>query len=463
MILLVLASLRLVFVVEGVFNAVWGAPRRRARLSRIFIYTFALGALGLVLGGIGAGLRTIRSGDANSFLSSALVAAVAPFLLKAFFLTLLYRYVPNARVRLAPAAVAGATCALGLELLRLAFGVYVDAMLRMNLITGSLAFALFAIVSLYFAWALILFGVELTQSSRRRAPGDRRPAPRGARGEGDPDAARHVVRRALAPQGPRNQPGCLDGRNAGDPGGPEEGRTDRRRPDRGLSARDIQPAAVNRRPGRGVLLEMELTFPMAVSLSREAPALSPDASDEVLLAAFRAGEARAFEVLVRRHQRAVIAVALRFVRDADVADELAQRAFIRALDGAEAFRGEASFRSWVLRIVVNLAKNHLRDHARFERQVDEEEGAPRELRDAGFEDPGERLDLEKRKALVRAAVTRLPPRQREVVLLRIDGDLAFAQVAEALGITENNAKVCFHLGVKRLRLLLSGAGPEELP
>ncbi len=176
-ILLVLASVRLVFVVEGVFNAVWGAPRRRARVTRVFLYTFALAALGLVLGGIGAVLRAMRSADASSFVSSAPVAAAAPFLLKAFFLTLLYRYVPNARVRLAPAAVAGATCALGLELLRLIFGVYVEAMLRMNLITGSLTFALFAILSLYFAWVLILFGVELTHVLQREssgATGDRR-------------------------------------------------------------------------------------------------------------------------------------------------------------------------------------------------------------------------------------------------------------------------------------------------
>ncbi len=52
LVLLVVVSVRLVFVVEGVFNAVWGAPRRRARLSRVILYTFALAVLGLVLGGI---------------------------------------------------------------------------------------------------------------------------------------------------------------------------------------------------------------------------------------------------------------------------------------------------------------------------------------------------------------------------------------------------------------------------
>ena len=163
LILLVVASVRLIFVVEGVFNAVWGAPRRPRRLTRLILYTVALVALGLVLGGIFWGLKALRQYvEMDSLLNSPAVAAAAPFLLKALFLTLLYRYLPNARVRLSAAAVAGATVALLLELLRLCFTLYVEALLRMNLITGSLALIFFAILSLYFAWVLILLGVELT-------------------------------------------------------------------------------------------------------------------------------------------------------------------------------------------------------------------------------------------------------------------------------------------------------------
>ncbi len=116
-----------------------------------------------MLGGIGWGVRAARrSLEVHSFVQSAAVAAIAPFLLKAFFLALLYRYLPNARVRLAAAVAAGTTVALALELLRLLFGLYARAMQQMNLITGSLGLAFFAIISLYFAWALILLGVELT-------------------------------------------------------------------------------------------------------------------------------------------------------------------------------------------------------------------------------------------------------------------------------------------------------------
>jgi membrane protein len=172
LILLSLASVRLIFVVEGVFNAVWGAPRRRARLARIILYTFALVALGLVLGGIFWGLKALRRYVGwDSVLGSPAFGAVAPFLLKAFFLTLLYKYLPNAKVRWTVAAVAGSAVSLALELLRLCFSLYVEALLRMNLITGSLAFLLFAVLSLYFAWALILLGVELTHVLQTQVAG----------------------------------------------------------------------------------------------------------------------------------------------------------------------------------------------------------------------------------------------------------------------------------------------------
>lgn len=171
----IVASVRLVFVVEGVFNAVWGAPRRQMSVERVVLYTFALVALGLVLGGIGWGLRAVRhSVNVDSGVKEVLLAA-APFLLKTILLTLLFCYLPNARVRLTAAAVGGATVSLALELLRLGFGIYVEAMLRMNLITGSIGFVFLVILSLYLAWALILLGVELThvlQTHVARAAGE---------------------------------------------------------------------------------------------------------------------------------------------------------------------------------------------------------------------------------------------------------------------------------------------------
>ena len=169
-------------------------------------------------------------------------------------------------------------------------------------------------------------------------------------------------------------------------------------------------------------------------------------SDAELLEAFRGGDRRAFEVLVRRYQRPVFGVARRFCDDLDDAEDLVQRAFINAAGRAGGWRG-GSFKSWLFRIVVNLAKNHRRDNARFDRSeaAQEEEAAPTEA------DAEQRIERAQQLKAMREAIARLPDRQREVLLLRIDGDLPFAEIAETLGITEVNAKVNFHHATTRLK------------
>lgn len=160
---LILASIRLIFIVEGVFNAVWGAPRRRARLSRILMYGLVLVAFALLVGALGLGLRLLKGSPmGHALLQSPAGASFFPFAIEFATLTLLYRFLPNALVHWSPAAAAGAAVAAALELLRFLFGLYVGALSRMNLITGSLALILLTLLSVYLVWVLILMGVELT-------------------------------------------------------------------------------------------------------------------------------------------------------------------------------------------------------------------------------------------------------------------------------------------------------------
>src|SRR2546423_7972750 len=138
--------------------------------------------------------------------------------------------------------------------------------------------------------------------------------------------------------------------------------------------------------------------------------LSP--SDAELLAAFRAGDARAFEVLVRRYQRAVLTIALRFARDLDDAEDLAQRAFINAARRAGGWRG-GSFKSWLFRIVGNLSENYLRDTARFDRSEEAQthQAPPSETR------AHERIERAEKPGLAREAIAAPPPRPPEMRLL----------------------------------------------
>jgi membrane protein len=181
--LVFIASLRLLFIVEGIVNTVWGAPRRRRLLPRILLYTLGLIALALLVGSIALGVRLVRRfAMANEILSAPATDFLYPLAVEFAALTLLYKYLPNARVGWVPAAAGGGAVAVALELLRFLFGLYVHALSRVNLITGSLTLLLLTLLSVYFVWVLILLGVELvhvlqTQMAGRRTIGGPRAGP----------------------------------------------------------------------------------------------------------------------------------------------------------------------------------------------------------------------------------------------------------------------------------------------
>jgi RNA polymerase sigma-70 factor (ECF subfamily) len=187
--------------------------------------------------------------------------------------------------------------------------------------------------------------------------------------------------------------------------------------------------------------------------ARDAAAADP--SDADLAQKARAGSRAAFEALVRRYQRPLYHLCFRYVREHDAAADLAQRAFIKAMDGIVDLRDAGTFRGWLFRIGANLALNHLRDHARFVAEtaaeaVPGDASAPPDLALLAREDG----------AALRRLVERLPTKQRMTVELRIYEDLPFRDVAAALETTEGAAKVNFHYAIRKLRLWL-GSKPDK--
>jgi RNA polymerase sigma-70 factor (ECF subfamily) len=178
------------------------------------------------------------------------------------------------------------------------------------------------------------------------------------------------------------------------------------------------------------------------------------------------GDAAAFGELVRRHQELVVRLLRRYTRSMDDALDLSQRAFLQAFEAARralpkllGSTTEVPFKAWLLRIAVNLAKNHVRNAARWPT-------APVEALDGdGRAQPASAPELMMRaqaEALTKRAVMQLPKRQREVLTLRVDGGLPFAEIAIILGITEGNAKTHFHYAVKRLKEEVRKAAPDAL-
>jgi RNA polymerase sigma-70 factor (ECF subfamily) len=181
-----------------------------------------------------------------------------------------------------------------------------------------------------------------------------------------------------------------------------------------------------------------------------------DIPDELLVQEAQRGDRAALELLVRRHQRALFALCLRYVGSPDEAADLVQRSFIRVMAKLGELRDPSVFRGWLLRIGAHLALNHLRDHARFVSDDEQPERAspPDHPQSALAID---RLEEAEAAAALRAAIGELPTKQRMTVELRLYEDLPFRDIAEALGISEGAAKVNFHYAVRRLRGLLAPA------
>lgn len=187
------------------------------------------------------------------------------------------------------------------------------------------------------------------------------------------------------------------------------------------------------------------------------------ASDEELCRAFLEGEPAAFELLVTRHRALVFSLVRRYVTRPEDAADLVQAAFLRALEASRRVfarftpAGSAPFRAWLVRVALNLAKNHARQGNRWRPVL--VEAVPDTVAVDPAESAQEGLERGEAERQVRAAVLALPRRQREVLTLRIDGGLSFKDIAQTLRITENNAKVQFHHAVKRLKAQVGA--PEE--
>ena len=150
-----------------------------------------------------------------------------------------------------------------------------------------------------------------------------------------------------------------------------------------------------------------------------------------LLARARGGNLFAFEEIVKRYQRRVYGVALRIVRRHDVADDVAQEAFIRAYQALDRFDPSRPFGPWICRIAANLAVNHVRSPEARESPLPEGHG---ETPAAGADPLGGVLERESREVL-EAALATLPAEQRAVLVLRAVEGLSYREIADSLGIS----------------------------
>ena len=182
--------------------------------------------------------------------------------------------------------------------------------------------------------------------------------------------------------------------------------------------------------------------PGGLKESAEATVRAPD-EDVQLMLALRAGDASAFDALFRRWSGPLLRYLERMVRDTAVAEELVQEAFIRVHQARDRYRPEARFSTWLYRIATNLALNELRRPRQraVHRSADEDGASPLVDDRPGTEDV---VDARRRAVAVWDALAELPEKQRAALCLAAVEGLPYAEVAEALEVTEKAVKSLVH-------------------
>ena len=189
------------------------------------------------------------------------------------------------------------------------------------------------------------------------------------------------------------------------------------------------------------------------------------AEDARAVARARDGDHAAFRELVERYQGRALGLALRVLRDEEMARDVVQDAFLKAYGSLDRFEGRSSFYTWLYRIVMNLCLDRRR-RGRTRREVEwndaleaeEAVGAPA-LADPGAA-PDEALDRSQLRALRARALAELPDDARRTIELReIDG-LSYQEIAQALGIPKGTVMSRLHYARRRLQTALRSAGVE---
>lgn len=183
---------------------------------------------------------------------------------------------------------------------------------------------------------------------------------------------------------------------------------------------------------------------------------------EVVLQA-RAGVEAAYRELIRRYERPVFALLFRMVRDRELAEDLAQETFIKALNAIESYRPEFKFSSWIFKIANNAAIDHLR---RRELDTLSLDGSPHaetpEAMEATalqignrLESPLDAVEAKELGGAIEAAIGRLRPEYRSCILLRHVEGRAYEEIAEILNLPLGTVKTYIHRARNELRQSLA--------
>ena len=179
--------------------------------------------------------------------------------------------------------------------------------------------------------------------------------------------------------------------------------------------------------------------------------------DGALVERAKGGDEDAFASLVHRHRDRAFAVAYRLVREREDALDVSQEAFVRAYQSLRGFKGEARFSTWLHRIVVNLALDHLRRQAHHE--AGEYKDA-RALEEAAHQvvaptpDPQQAVEATEMRRLIQEGMAGLPAEQRTALVLREIEGLSYKEIARAMRCSIGTVMSRLHYARRKMQAAL---------
>src|SRR3954454_7812911 len=174
--------------------------------------------------------------------------------------------------------------------------------------------------------------------------------------------------------------------------------------------------------------------------------------ERALVEACLAQRPGAFDLIVERHRRAVYQLCYRFVGNHEDASDLSQDVFLRAYRGLRRFRGQSSLSTWLYRIGVNVCLNRVSAKTTLGKLTEPIE--EKQFVDDRAVSPSDVLLQHERAAPVRAAIARLPRKQRATLILRTYHEMSHQEIADVLGGSVGAVKANFFHALGSLKKLL---------
>ena len=186
-------------------------------------------------------------------------------------------------------------------------------------------------------------------------------------------------------------------------------------------------------------------------------------SDQEIVLLARAGRETAYRELIRRYERPIFALIFRMVRDRELAEDLSQETFIKALNAIESYRPEFKFSSWIFKIANNAAIDHLRRRELDTLSLDGSPHAetPEAMQATALqigarqESPLDTVEAKELGGAIEVAIARLRPEYRSCILLRHVEGRAYEEIAEILDLPLGTVKTYIHRARNELRQALA--------